>query len=165
MIKNPTKKPTHTTLSDIGFMLPKLFNNQEHTEILKAIRNLIDASPDRHICVFASYNERIDTYNVPILHLNESKFFYGNLFLFDVTSIILSNKYPNIHARYWYATNTPWTDHSHSAYQEWSNIFLADNLGIVAQSSALYDVYNICWKKPIGIMEKFDHESITKIIR
>jgi hypothetical protein len=158
------KRKIDPSIKDIGFVIPKLLNNNAHDHILRSVKSLIDAEIDRHICVFASYNERISTHNVPILHLNESKFFYGNLFLFDITSIVLTQNCPNIHARYWYAENIPWTEHISGSYQEWYDIFMKDNLSIIAKNKEINDIYSICWKTPVGIMEEFNHESIIKIL-
>ena len=64
---------------DIGFMLIKMYNNPMYDFILKSIKSCIDDNPFNHIVIFNSYCDRIDTMGIPILHLNQAKFFNGSL--------------------------------------------------------------------------------------
>ena len=32
------------------------------------------------------------------------------------------------------------------------------------EDNRLFDIYNICWKKPIGVSERFNYEEIAKFI-
>lgn len=157
------KKKTLTE-QDYGFVCLKLDNSLISSKILKSIEDISINNPYSQICVFNSLNQRTDNIKVPILHLNQSKFFYGNLFLFDIQSAIISKSFPNIHKRYYYATDIPWEKNTSGDYREWKEIFDQKNIEIVAQNQHIHDIYEICWKKPILIAEDFTYENLKKIL-
>lgn len=149
---------------DIGFMLIKMYNSPMYDFILKSIRSCIDDNPFNHIVIFNSYCDRIDTMGIPILHLNQAKFFNGDLFMFDLISIILSKNFTNINTKYFYAQDIPWTLNKTTRYFEWYNIFNETKLEIIAKNQEIYDSYNICWKKPLCITERFEYEELKNSI-
>lgn len=149
---------------DYGFIINKLDDGPMSTRIINNISSIIQHRPYDQICIFNSYNERISHSTVPIFHLNESKFFYGNLFIFDIASAIISQTYPNISKRYFYATNIPWERNTNGDYKEWSEIFHSSNIEIIAQNQYISDIYEICWKKPLLIAEDFSYEHIKSIM-
>lgn len=150
--------------TDIGFILIKINNDAIYDNIFQTIKNIENNNPYNQTLIFSSYCEKIETYNLPILHLSQSQFFYGTLFLFDLPSIILSNKFPNATKRVLYTGSLPWHGNSSTAYQEWASLYDQENLDIVTSNSELYDIYNICWKKPLGISERFSYEEITQLL-
>jgi hypothetical protein len=151
-------------INDTGFVFIKLNNSAIYTKYFETIRKLIDANPLNQIIVFNSYNEKINTNSIPILHLSHAKFFYGDLFLFDLSSVIVTKSFTNINKRYLYVNNAPWIDAPQVNYQTWENIYNADNLEFIAQNKTLYDLYSVCWKKPIGISENFNYTEIAGLI-
>lgn len=149
---------------DIGFVLINIQNNDFYEQVFKTIARFIDNRPYNQVVVFSSSMNKIDTHNVPILHLSHGKFFYGDLVLFDIPSIIMTEKFTNINNRYLYAQDIPWGKSSAINYNEWKSIYYQNNLSIIASNNNLYDIYNICWKEPIGISENFDYDQLCKII-
>lgn len=153
-----------TTLQDYGFMILKLEDNPVINKIVHNIELISKHKPYNQICIFNSSNDKIYSHNVPVFHLNQSKFFFGNLFLFDIQSAILSKSYPNIHKRYFYAATVPWEKNLNADYREWEDIFKSDNIEIIAQNQYIADIYEICWKKPILIAEDFTYDKIKSIL-
>jgi hypothetical protein len=152
------------TNKDIGFILIKIDNSALYDNIFNTIQSFIQNNPYNQYVVFNSFCEKIDNSNIPILHLNQAKFFHGSLVLFDFVSIIISKKFPNIHKKYFYAQNIPWESIPKTQYAELSNFLIDDNLDIITKNQYVYDIYDICWKKPLGISENFDYESLQKIL-
>lgn len=152
------------TKQDYGFVLLKLEDNLTTNKLLQNIETIIENNPYNQICIFNSSNQKIGHHSVPVLHLNQSKFFYGNLFLFDIQSAIITKSYPNIYKRYFYATNIPWEKNRLVDYKEWNDMLDSDNLEIIAQNQYIADIYEICWKKPILIAEDFTYEHIKKVL-
>lgn len=150
---------------DIGFFIPKLSNIQQHDVVLKTVRQFIDNHPYNQYVLFNSFYDKIETYNIPILHLSHAKFFYGDLFVFDFISLVIASHFPNISKLYYYAQNLPWSSSGETYYENWRKIFDLDHLNIISNNQYVDDVYNICWKKPIGISERFSYEELTKIIQ
>jgi hypothetical protein len=150
-------------IADLGIVCIKLENTITSNSILKTAKSLIDNNPYNQICIFNSYSEVIDNCSVPILHLSQAKFFKGNLIIFDIPSLILSKSFINVSNRFYYAHEAPWTQHVMS-FKYWSDIFNSENLSIIAKNQKLYDIYDICWKKPIGISEDFSYETIKDLL-
>jgi hypothetical protein len=154
----------NATQKDYGFILLKLEDGPIFDRVIKNIETIASHKPYDQVCIFNSSNDRIQTHTVPVLHLNQSKFFFGNLFLFDIKSAIITQSYPNIYKRYLYVTNVPWEQNLVGDYKEWKNVFDVDNLEIIAQNQHLADIYEICWKKPILVAEDFTYEQIKNIL-
>lgn len=150
--------------TDIGFVLIKLSDTETYDIILQTIKDIQQDNPYRQAVIFNSYLEKTETYNIPIFHLSQCQFFKGKLFIFDLPSIILTNNFPNIEERIFYATDMPWSNSPATAYKEWKSLYNQTNLQVIAQSDELYSMYNTCWKKPIGISENFNYEQIKYFV-
>jgi len=149
--------------NNLGFILLNIENNEIYIKLLQHIAQLIKNNPYANIVVFTNNSNIISSYNVPLLHLNHAKFFNGNLWLFDIVSVILTQKFTNFDKRIFYVNDMPWIKNRNNSYNEWSKIYHS-NIDFVCSNQYLYDIYNICWKKPLGIMESFDHEKIQSIV-
>jgi hypothetical protein len=150
-------------IEDLGVMCIKLENTTTSDSILKTTKSLIDNNPYAQICVFNSYSDVVNNHSVPLLHLSQAKFFAGNLIVFDIPSLILSKNFINVSNRFYYAHETPWTQHV-MPFKYWSDIFDSENLSIIAKSQQIYDIYDMCWKKPVGISEDFSYETIKNLL-
>jgi hypothetical protein len=152
------------TKKDIGFVLVKMENNPFYDMVVNCIHSFIKNHPDNQYVIFNSFCEKIDTGIIPILHVSQSKFFYGDLFLFDFISLILTKNSPNINQKYFYAQDLPWESSPQTPYNNISKFLIDDNTNIIAKNKYIFDIYDICWKKPIGTSENFDYESLKKIL-
>lgn len=149
---------------DTGFILLKITNNTTNDVIFKSISNFIKDNPYQQICIFNSSNDRICNELVPIVHLNQAKFFDGNLVVFDTMSLLFAKNFPNIKTIFMYASDIFWSKNSYSSYKNIESIFKLSNLEFIASNQETYDVYQTCWKKPIGICENFNYEKLKKLI-
>lgn len=150
--------------NDIAFVVLELLNNKQYDFLLEEIAYLIKDNPYKQICVFNAYSEKIDTKNVPILPISHAKFFYGDAVVFDTMSLTLIKAFPNLINKYYYTRSIDWLD-GYNEYSVWHSLFDQDNLHIIAQNDTIYDAYDICWKKPIGIMSSFSHKELENVIR
>jgi hypothetical protein len=152
------------TNKDIGFLMPVVDNNFESNSICTTISKLIHARPNDQICIFNSYCEKIDTYNIPVLHVNQAKFFKGSLVVFDLQCLELSRSLPLLDNVYYYAKNIPWTN-TKGYYEQWKNLFSKPNIKVISSNKYIDNIYNIVWSNSIGISENFDYDTISNIIR
>jgi len=152
------------TEKDAGFILAKVNHGPIYTNVFSTINKLSDNSPYNQYVVFSSNVERTETNKVPILHLNQSKFFYGNLFLFDFMSVLLTQNFPNIHKRFLYLDSVPWATSPQANFADLKRIFDSPNLEIIAGNSFVNSVCDICWKKPLFVAENFDYEAIKTVL-
>lgn len=148
---------------DIGFLIPVLENNKACDIICETISSLITNRPSQQICIFNSYCEKLNTNNIPIVHINQAKFFKGSLVVFDLHCLELSASFPLVSNIYYYAQNIPWSNNQ-SHYQQWKQLFDKDNLKVISANKYIYDIYNIVWSNSIGISEVFNYETISKLI-
>lgn len=149
---------------NIGFMLLSINNDSYHDNIFQNIKQLINKNSYSNICIFSSNCDKVDTYNIPILHLSHSKFFYGCLWMFDIPSLLIAKNFSNIKQKILYVKDTPWMNQKNSLYKEWRDIYTED-VEFVASDQSTYDIYDICWKTPLTIMKNFNHEEIQNIIQ
>ncbi len=149
---------------DTGFTLLKIDNNTTNNVIFKCISKFIEDNPYQQAIVFNSSNNRICHDQVPILHLNQAKFFRGNLVIFDTMSLLFAKNFPNLDTIFMYCANTFWSDRSYSRYSYIESLFTLDNLEFIASNKKMYDIYKTCWKEPIGICENFNYEELKELI-
>jgi hypothetical protein len=151
-------------MNDVGFVLVKIFNDDVHDTILSTIKEVEKNNPYNQTVVFNSYCDKSNVYNLPILHLSQSQFFNGTLFVFDLPSVILTSKFPNLKKRILYTGALPWATNPGTRYDEWRSLYDQNSLDILVNDIDTYNIYNICWKKPIGISERFNYEEVSKFI-
>ena len=154
----------NNTKQDIGFILPKLEHNPVYDSVVKCINLFVKNNPNNQYLIFNSFNSRYDINRIPVLHLSESKFFHGNLILFDLMSIVLTKTFPNIHQRFVYLQDIPWEQNAQTPYSNFEKVLNQKNLQFIAKNNHIYDIYSICWKQPLCITEEFDYETIKQIL-
>jgi len=149
--------------NDLGFLMPILDNNQSCNLACNTISKLILTRPKKQICIFNSYSEKIQTYNIPILHINQAKFFRGDMVVFDLYCLELCGSFSLLENVYYYAQNIPWSNNQ-SLYRQWKKLFDKNNVKIIAANKYINDMYNIAWSNSIGISETFDYETINNLL-
>ena len=149
---------------NVGFVLIKMTNTKLYDSILYTIKEFINHNPYNQYIIFNSFCDKIQTFNIPIMHIHQMEFFDGTAVLFDLPSIILTKKFPNLKQRIYYASEALWTKTTTTKYKEWSSIYLQNNLDILSSSQEINDLYSICWKPTIGIAERFDYETLSQYI-
>lgn len=153
--------------NSLGFLLPYIDNTEQYNIIFNNISKLIQNNIYSNILVFNSRCDKISTNNIPILHINHAKFFKGDLFLFDISGLILTKQFTNVNRKLLYCNDMPWLKIRNTNYSEWEGLYYNNNSGIdfIVTNKYLYDIYSLCWKQPIGTMENFDYEKIQELLR
>lgn len=126
--------------------------------------NILNRNIDKKFVIFNSYNNS-SNYSIPILHINQCKFFSGDIVVFDVISLLIAQSCYKIQNIYYYAYNIPWMMDQTTEYKFWSELFDNDKVQIIAQNQDIYDTFNKVWKKPITIAEEIVSDEFIKIIR
>lgn len=135
-----------------------------YDNIFKNIYELINKNPYSNIVIFSSTCDKISTHNIPVLHLTQAKFFNGDLWMFDIMSLVISKNFPNLNRKLLYCNDIPWLQSRNTSYNEWKSLY-AQNIDFITTNQYLYDIYSICWKIPLDIMESFDNEKIQHILQ
>jgi hypothetical protein len=149
--------------NDLGFILPMLEANEFTNNICNTAHRLINANQQKQVIIFNNDSTVIDLYGIPLMPVSYAKYFRGDLFVFDLSSLLVTINFPSATNVYFYATNTPWVN-SYSNYMAWSKIFNNNRLKVISSNQYLHDIYTITWNNSLGIMEKFSYEQINQYL-
>ena len=150
--------------TDLGIVLLTIENSKAQDIVFDCISKIIDNNPYNQICIFNSTNNRISDNKVPVMHLNQAKFFHGNLIIFDTMSLLFAKNFPNINNILFYASDIFWSNQSYSRYSDIASLFQTNRLEFIVSDQYLFDIYSTCWKKPLGISKDFNYETIKNFI-
>ncbi len=148
---------------DIGIIQFKLSNTTQHKKIISTARDFINHRTSNQIVLFNSYNEITDNQKVPILHLSQSKFFYGNIVVFDIDSLDFACHCVNRSSIIYYATSLPW-EQSIQKFYGWKQLFDTSDLKIVAANTIINDLFSIGMREPVCVAPEFSYETFKNII-
>lgn len=149
-------------MKNIGFLMLHIDDGEMSQAILNSVDQIIQKDPLNHYTLFASSVDTVVSPRVPILHMDYAKYFDGDIWCFDINALQF-NKTLKTSKIFFYASNTPWVQH-YNLYEKWRSLFNDPNINIVAANAMLYDIYEICWKKPETIMENLSYEQIKQFI-
>lgn len=150
--------------SDLGFFAIGLENNQLDNAICETIDKYIKNNKNNQIVIFNHYCEKINTYNIPILPISYSKYYAGDIVVFDIASLLIAVNSINSNNIYYYTQNVPWQI-SYNNYSDWEFIFRNKKLKVIAANEYIYNIYNIIWNNTIGICEEISYEKLSEFIR
>lgn len=150
--------------NDLGFIILDLQMSNSHNHIMTEIATIIKNNPYKQICIFNNFCERWDNFNIPILPLNQSKYFDGDLFIVDSVSLILTENFPLVKRRYLYLDNVIWKD-TYNNYTLWDNLLTKDNLQYIVTNSEIADIIKLCWNKESYIMKNFNAMEIINALQ
>lgn len=149
--------------TDLGLISYDLSNSSSTVQYLELLRQLTQHRPFNQYVVFNSYSEVVDTLCVPILHVSQAKFFYGDILVCDMPSLLLAIECVNTRNIYYYCNYIPWEQNIRD-YSYWQKIFTNNSLNIIAKDQKIYDIFELLWKKPIATIKDLNYESINNII-
>lgn len=149
--------------NDLGFILPILEANNFTNDICNTVHNLIHINQQKQVIIFNNDCTMLDLYRIPLMPVSYAKYFTGDLFVFDLSSLLISINFPSATNIYFYATNTPWVS-SYSNYMAWSKIFNHNRLKVISNNQYIHDIYTMTWNNSMGTMEKFSYEQINKYL-
>ncbi len=151
---------------DIGFYLLDVEANNEHQNtIISAINDLCTALPYANIVLFNNQFSRVDVnHKYYMLHIKEAKYFDGILFTFDTKSAMLTQTFPGPKKQVLYVGQPDWASKHTLPYGFWYNIYMKDNMEIITDNVEAFDLIDICWKKPISLMNKITSEGFKDVI-
>jgi hypothetical protein len=153
----------NTEYTDLGLIMYGLPNNSYSHKHFSLLNNFVMHRPFNQHLIFNSYNECIETLSVPILHVSQAKFFYGNLLALDMKSLLLAIECINCTNIYYYSTEIPW-EKEIRPFSYWNKIFSTKNLNIIAQNQKINDIFELMWTKPLAKIEDLTYESISNIL-
>jgi len=132
--------------NQIGFYIPLVSNTPLSQGLIKILN---DISNKYNTILFNSQYDIIDM--VPrkfsVLHCNQSNYFYGILFAFDIDSVSIIHSFPAPNKKVFVTSEIFWQNKTYPA--KISQDLLDNEIDIVTYDNKAYDLYDICFKKPI----------------
>lgn len=151
---------------NIGFYLLDITMSPEHKNILNSISGLSKLRPYDNIVLFNNKFNAIDTdARYYTLHINQAKFFNGILFVFGTKEALLTQTFPCPTKQVIYMSQPEWSSHTNIPYIFWSNIYLQSNTELLTDQQNTHDLLNICWKKPLPLIDSLTTENIDHVIQ
>lgn len=152
---------------DIGFYLLNVdANNTDHQKILKSINDLCELRPYDNIVVFNNKFNSVDmNHKYYILHISQAKYFKGYLFVFDMKSAMITQQFPAPKKQIMFIDENQWASKADVPYVFWKKIYLNQEFDFVTKNKELFDVFELCWKKPLAIVNDYDHRGINEILQ
>lgn len=152
---------------DIGFYLLDIeATNKKHKTILESINSLCDLRPYDNIVLFNNKMNNVDLdHKYYVLHMSQAKYFKGYLFLFDMRSSMVTQQFPAPKKQIMFIDNNDWSSKADVPYVFWEKTYLNDNFEFVANNKELYDIFELCWKKPLSIINDYNYRGIDEILR
>lgn len=132
--------------NQIGFYIPVIHNTEVHNAIIRILNKI---SEKYNTILFNSQYDAIDVEprRFGVLHCNQSKYFYGMLFGFDINSISIMEAFPAPYKKIFITSDIFWKNKSYPA--KMSQDLMMNNIDIVTLNDRAYDLYNICFKAPV----------------
>lgn len=151
---------------DIGFyLLDVSANDTKQDSIINAINELCTARPYDNIILFNNQFARIDNNKkYYTLHIQQAKYFDGILFVFDVKSAMLTQGFPSPKKQILYMSGPDWSMNPSIPYTFWENIYMKNNIELITDNEETYALCNICWKKPLHLLNKINSEEFINVI-
>lgn len=153
-------------MKNIGFILANMGTGPGPVYIeekINSFNSIYNTDKKYNLVFFNSYNGS-SNHAIPVLHLNQAKYFFGDIFVFDIISLFISSHFPNLKNLYYYANATPWLDDMNIGFNFWNKIFNNSKLQLITDNNN-YHIYEKLWKKPLLSTERFDHETIQQALQ
>ena len=151
---------------DIGFYLLDVEpDNAIQNKIITAINDLCGMCPYDNIVLFNNQFNKIDVgHKYYMLHIQQAKYFDGILFVFDIKSAMLTQTFPSPKKQILYISNPEWHNNGSIPHGFWNNIYLKNNFEIITDNQQTYDLCEICWKKPLSLIQDINSQELQNVI-
>lgn len=132
--------------NQVAFYLPLVSNTEASRNLVKILNNI---SSKYNTILFNSQYDFIDQEprRFSVLHCNQSKYYYGILFAFDINSLSIIDHFPAPHKKIFVTSDIFWQNKTYPAKVSYDLIM--NDIDIVTYDPKIYDLYNICFKKPL----------------
>jgi hypothetical protein len=152
---------------NIGFYLLDITNqNPKHQQILSSINDLCSKKPYDNIVLFNNQFNTVDLdHKYYTLHISEAKYFKGILFVFDIKSAMLTRTFPAPQKQILFVDQIEWQEKKNMPYKFWYDIYMNDNFELVTENTDMFNLCELCWKKPIGNILNFQASDIDNVIQ
>lgn len=150
---------------DIGFYLIDADYSDKCNTIINALNSMVSEHMYDNIILFNNqYNRADNNKKFPIIHLNQAKYFNGVLVVFDIKSVMITKTFIAPKKQILYVDDIEWKNDHTIPVLFWQSIYVNPDISVIAKNQEIFDLLEICWSKPEGIMENINHKEIYDVI-
>ena len=149
-----------------GFLIKNITLSQHGLQLLHNLNRIVDTNCDISPVVF------YETYSTPpysprfaMIQNREAWLFDGPIITTSIEFVQTLLQCPKPNPKYFYVWNLDWMYLPPTQLTFLQNIYMNDNLQLIARSEHHARIIENCWKKPVSIIEGFNHHELTKLIR
>lgn len=103
--------------------------------------------------------------NFPIMSLVDMWGFDGTVIATDIQTLDKLIECPCPTKKLFYVWNLEWIFQGKPSINALEKFYLNKDVELIARSQTHFDVISSVWKKPIGIVEDFNHEQLQQFIK
>lgn len=152
---------------NIGFYIIDADHSEKCNSIISTINELVENNPYANVILFNSQYNRVDNFNkkFPILHINQAKYFRGVLVCFDAKSAMITKTFPAPTKQILYVEDLSWSNDPSLPALFWQGIYNNTNIKLIAKNQEISDLLEICWLKPIAIINDINAKDLYEAIK
>lgn len=149
-----------------GIMVRSLGMSQMSYFLIKEMNRALEDESKEHVDPFVFY----DAYDMSPIKIKFSCMqhsrawnFKGPLIATDITTAEMLCNIPN-GKKYFYVWDMEWLFQTFE-YKRLANIFLNEDLELIARNESCFNLIEKSWKTPSTIIREFDYESIKRVVK
>jgi len=151
-------------MKNIGFLTESIDRSQKGTLISYELSSLINKRQDLNILLFFQLI-RVPAQKISfgMMQNIQAWGFRGNFIAVDLPSALTILPLNCSGKNLYYPQDLDWLQYPNLA-KFYSNIYDNDKIDLIARSKSHYDAITKVWKKPVALIEDFNHEQFTEVI-
>jgi hypothetical protein len=151
---------------DIGFYAIDMDYSEKNNDIVKAMNDIVENDIYSNVILFNNtYNRADGNKKFPIINFNQAKYFKGILISFDLRSAAITRTFPSPIKQFFVVDELPWINNTKAPVSFWNSIYNNQYIDLIVNNQENFDLLEICWKKPVKVLEKIEAKGILDVIK
>lgn len=149
-----------------GFLVKNITLSQHGLQLLFSLNKIVEENHDiSPVLFYETYSTLPYPARFAMIQNREAWLFDGPIITTSIELVQILLKCPKPNPKYFYIWNLDWMHLPPTQLSFLQNIYMNDNLKLIARSEHHARIIENCWQKPVSIIEDFNHNELTKLIR
>jgi len=143
----------------LGILIKK-FGRDDRSKLLISNLNKL-----KHLDITVFYNEHDIIPELPLFAIMQHEYlwgFKGPVVATDIFTASCLIKAPGPTYKYLYIWDYEWIT-SGMSYESLQGVYQSNTISLITRNDTQFKVVEKCWKKPVTIIEDFNHEQLARI--
>ena len=149
----------------VGIMVDSLGMSQQSYSIIRELNKI--NSIDDYVDIIVFYHKYDQTPMSPHFAMMQEQEVWGFDGTVISTSLLSTEKLircPCPKKKLFYVWDLEWVYNPYLRYQYSKEIYQSEEIELIARSKSHANIIEACWKKPVAILEDFNHEQLISIL-